>query len=272
MTLHNIYTISWVMDPRKGLIEDGTLALPLPTTNLPFQKSKWEVSGVKEHKTVIREGNDILLVVPDGDNSILLTAKVTVSAFSYRKQLVKKTGEALPREVLPYLGASEGIDPKSPKLAAIVAELKNDDPVVTVKNIAAWMNKTIKYKIVYFDSVEKIVEAGHAECGGWSALFAALCRASGVPAREVWGVVKTTPDFAPPGHLKGHAWAEFFIAGVGWVPIEPQTPDTLGMMPTGYVRMHHYDVVHAFRTPDKRRVNANMWSTGGDIPKYTESR
>ena len=116
----HVYTINWVMDPKKGLIEDGTLALPLPSTNLPFQKSEWEVSGVKEHKIVVREGNDLLLVVPDGDKPILLKAKVTVSAFSYRKPLAEKAGKVLPREVLPYLGASEGIDPKSPKLATIV--------------------------------------------------------------------------------------------------------------------------------------------------------
>lgn len=268
----HVYTINWVMDPKKGLIEDGTLALPLPSTNLPFQKSEWEVSGVKEHKTVVREGNEILLVVPDGDKPILLKAKVTVSAFSYRKPLAEKAGKVLPREVLPYLGASEGIDPKSPKLASIVAELKNDDPRITVKNITAWMNKNIKYKIVYFDNVEKIIEAGHCECGGWGALFSALCRVAGVPAREVWGVVKATTDFAPPGHLKGHVWAEFYIAGVGWVPIEPQNPESLGMMPVSYVRMYHYDVLHGNRVAEKRRANANMWGMGGDIPKYTESR
>ncbi|MDR2509114.1 MAG: IPT/TIG domain-containing protein [Spirochaetaceae bacterium] len=44
--------------------------------------------------------------------------------------------------------------------------------------------------------------------------FTALCRASDVPARPVAGVLVTGQIAAP------HKWAEFFLDGFGWVPVD----------------------------------------------------
>ncbi len=53
-------------------------------------------------------------------------------------------------------------------------------------------------------------------CEDYSALFTALCRAAGVPARLVTGQV-----FNSSGQLEKHGWAEFYLASHGWVPVEP---------------------------------------------------
>ncbi|NMB36314.1 MAG: transglutaminase domain-containing protein [Firmicutes bacterium] len=67
-------------------------------------------------------------------------------------------------------------------------------------------------------------------CEDYAALFVALCRAAGVPARQVNGY--TDPEgcglawkLAPAEtlSLKGcrHSWAEFYLDGSGWLPADP---------------------------------------------------
>ncbi len=63
-------------------------------------------------------------------------------------------------------------------------------------------------------------------CEDYAALFAALCRASGIPARQVNGY--TDPRgigeiFNTSLSLHGyrHSWAEFYLEGMGWLPADP---------------------------------------------------
>ncbi len=58
------------------------------------------------------------------------------------------------------------------------------------------------------------------KCADISSIFIALCRASGVPAREVFGIrMGKTPvqDIT----TWQHCWAEFFLPGTGWIPVDP---------------------------------------------------
>lgn len=58
------------------------------------------------------------------------------------------------------------------------------------------------------------------KCTDISSVFVALCRASGVPAREVFGIrlgKKAEEDITN----YQHCWAEFFVPGFGWVTADP---------------------------------------------------
>lgn len=58
------------------------------------------------------------------------------------------------------------------------------------------------------------------KCTDISSVFVALCRAAGVPAREIFGLRLGREASAD---LTGgqHCWAEFFLPGSGWVPADP---------------------------------------------------
>jgi transglutaminase-like putative cysteine protease len=58
------------------------------------------------------------------------------------------------------------------------------------------------------------------KCTDISSVFVALCRAAGVPAREVFGLRlgKKAAEEITTGQ---HCWAEFFLPGRGWVPADP---------------------------------------------------
>ncbi|NJC87112.1 MAG: transglutaminase domain-containing protein [Desulfuromonas sp.] len=58
------------------------------------------------------------------------------------------------------------------------------------------------------------------KCTDISSTYIALCRAAGVPAREIFGLrlgKKAEEDIT----TWQHCWVEFFLPGAGWVPVDP---------------------------------------------------
>ncbi|MBN1412181.1 MAG: transglutaminase domain-containing protein [Spirochaetales bacterium] len=60
-----------------------------------------------------------------------------------------------------------------------------------------------------------LLTSGLGQCGDYAALFCALCRARGIPARPVVGYN------ASSGTDETHVWAEFYLEGIGWIPADP---------------------------------------------------
>lgn len=58
------------------------------------------------------------------------------------------------------------------------------------------------------------------KCTDIHSVFVALCRAAGVPAREVFGVRLGKEDTTDITSWQ-HCWAEFYLPGYGWVPVDP---------------------------------------------------
>lgn len=58
------------------------------------------------------------------------------------------------------------------------------------------------------------------KCTDIHSVFVALCRAVGVPAREVFGIRQGKKDIVDISKWQ-HCWAEFFLPGYGWVPVDP---------------------------------------------------
>ena len=61
-------------------------------------------------------------------------------------------------------------------------------------------------------------DAKHGNCTDFHSLFISLARAEGIPARfEIGFPVPGGAEGTIPGY---HCWAEFFVNGVGWVPVD----------------------------------------------------
>jgi tetratricopeptide (TPR) repeat protein len=272
------YTITWTLDPSKGKLTGDTLSIALPKSDLPYQRVAYEVTGAKSHRIVKSEANDLLQVVPQGNKPITLVTRITVQPYSYKKELLSQTRTAPPREARTYLGQSDGIDPTSPKLSRIATSLKGGDNVTTIKNIMAWMQKNISYKNetssiwkLDFKMADDILERGHAECRGFTILFVALCRAAGIPARPVWGLAMLPPTQASPGgEYSSHNFAEVYIPGAGWIPVDPQKPETLGWLPTNELRIF-MDVRRNASSLDNLPL-VNLLAMNGAKVKVEESR
>ena len=65
-----------------------------------------------------------------------------------------------------------------------------------------------------------LLQTPGGKCTDIHSVFVSLCRAAGVPAREVFGIrqgKKAVEDITK----WQHCWAEFFLPGYGWVPVDP---------------------------------------------------
>jgi transglutaminase-like putative cysteine protease len=278
MLAKKTYTIFWNLDPKKGRLERGSLAIALPKSDLPYQTVSYEISGVRSHRLVKGESNDVLYVVPEGTKPFPLTTKVTVEPYSYKKDLASASAKPLPADARAHLGPFMAIDPKSPVLKKIVADLKGSNSADTARNIQKWMKKNIEYKLdkspidqLDFKTVDEIAERGHAECRGYALLFTALCRAADIPARPVWGLVRVLAGQDKRfGDIASHNWTEVYIAGCGWVPVDPQKPESFGCLPATCMRM--------FMDAKKTKTSAetlpmlNLLYMNGDKLKFEESR
>jgi tetratricopeptide (TPR) repeat protein len=268
------YTIRWKLDPSKGWGEKGRgkgpFYVPAPSTGLPYQSATFSVRGARSHKLVTRDGARMLLVESDDNKPIHLTAEVTVRFHDYRPKIKAGPNPRYPNEVRPYLGPSARIDPDNKKVRALAARLKGETQGATINNFLVWLKNNMTYRIVPFESVDEVMERGHGDCGAYSALFVGLCRTSGIPAREVSGAIKT--KMVPPGHLGAHVWAEVYMPGAGWVPVEPQNLNGFGHMPLGYVRLLHHPVSSQGWPAAMSAVVYALHSMGADTPVYEEKR
>jgi transglutaminase-like putative cysteine protease len=68
--------------------------------------------------------------------------------------------------------------------------------------------------------VISLLATGGGKCTDLHSVFVTLCRAAGVPAKEIFGIrqgKKPTSDIT----TWQHCWAEFYLPGYGWVPVDP---------------------------------------------------
>ncbi len=71
-------------------------------------------------------------------------------------------------------------------------------------------------------SVKETIREKAGDCSERAALLVTMARATGIPAREVHGLVYTSDLFASFG---GHSWCEVVVDGI-WIPIDPSMGQT----------------------------------------------
>jgi transglutaminase-like putative cysteine protease len=130
-----------------------------------------------------------------------------------------------PEDVRPYLEPSVKIESNSPLIAALAAEIigAETDIATIAARSAAWTAENIAYDerlarqiwngFVDSQSAVATLEERQGTCSEYTNLFIAIMRSQAIPARFVTGVVYEG------GY---HAWPEFYLYGVGWIPVEAQ--------------------------------------------------
>jgi len=106
-------------------------------------------------------------------------------------------------------------DPEIVRLARSITS-KHPDRAGKVEAILRWLTpgKNIEFGGPVVGSrwgVKKVLEQGCGQCWDFSDCFVTLCRASGIPCRQVGGWLYGA---------SGHIWAEVLIEGKGWQQVD----------------------------------------------------
>jgi transglutaminase-like putative cysteine protease len=163
------------------------------------------------------EGNELLFVELDAGGSVRVEATVETAG----RVVIDEPGRSPPAHGSPraFLRATPMV-PTDGEIASsarrILAERAAGDDVLA--RARAFFDELVlgDYRYVYPPAergAEAMLRDRRGDCGEFSSLFAAWCRSAGIPARIVYGTWAH-------GRMSAHAWNEFWIDGVGWVPVD----------------------------------------------------
>jgi hypothetical protein len=126
-----------------------------------------------------------------------------------------------------YLGNEGGLNINNESIRSASAQIvqKEENPYLKGKAIYDYICRNISYENVEdvsgWQAPDVTLRIKRGNCNAITKLFISLARASGLPAREVVGVV-----FCPTVSEKksiadsSHAWAEIYLPGYGWLPVD----------------------------------------------------
>ena len=140
-----------------------------------------------------------------------------------RPELKEEDTEALSEEVKKYLEPSKNL-PLNDQVKAKAMEViegKTTD-LEKARAIYDWvianMNRNEDVKGCGEGDVCALLDTTMSgKCTDINSMFVALCRASGIPAREHFGIRINAEDITK----NQHCWAEFYLKGTGWVSADP---------------------------------------------------
>jgi hypothetical protein len=161
--------------------------------------------------------------------------------------------------------------------------LKDESDLAFGRRVFLFIRKQCSYE--YRADMDRrashVCQALRSDCGGLAALFSAVMRARGIPARVLCG---RWAQSAKPGDRAGempyqqqHVKAEFFCIGIGWVPadlssaiLHDRSPDGLqyfGRDPGDFLVMHvdsgfEFDTIQFGRKRVEVMQNPVFWVTG----------
>jgi len=157
------------------------------------------------------------------------TVKVLIQASDPTKYSVALTGKfklELKDEKAPFMNPSQLISYNKDseivkKAAELIKDCKTEIEKVeaiykfVIQNLEYDTKKATTVQAGYVPDVDKIVNSGKGICFDYAAVFAAMLRSQGIPAKLVMGYVKT-PDSKDPVY---HAWNEFYLTDKGWFKV-----------------------------------------------------
>ena len=221
----------------------GTTRVWLPTPSIvdtSYQKSlgnAWQTDGgMAELVTDARYGAGIVSAVfVDGSKPVLSLT----SRFATRNYSVNPMGgrgmQASSDELRRYLAATEFMPTDGiVKTTAdgIVKGAKTD--IDKAKLIYEWVventYRDAKVRGCGTGDVKFMLENNSygGKCGDLNALFVALCRSVGIPARDVYGIrvadsQRGYKSLGKAGDITKaqHCRAEFYAQNIGWIPVDP---------------------------------------------------
>ncbi len=128
------------------------------------------------------------------------------------------------RRLYTVYTSSENLIPSDSQsvVDAVASAVKRErNPYLKANAIYLYLLKNLEYiSKPSNSSILRNLEDGQGDSYTYSILFTAMCRASGIPARPAAGVLVYNNK-----QSTNHYWAEFYIEGFGWIPVDASLGD-----------------------------------------------
>jgi transglutaminase-like putative cysteine protease len=215
------------------------LWLPLPSLDTGFQKSggdRWTAPG-GDARVVTDRGTGARMLRARFAEGVSPAVSVTSQVATRNRSLGDTTPASLAEKAPSAYLAPTALHPvdglvRQTALAATQGALTDEDKV---RRLYDWMTKACYRNTAVVGCgkglIKAMVESGDlgGKCADLSALFVAMCRSLGVPAREVYGLRLATSASgyrelgANPANLTGaqHCRSEVWLNRYGWVAMDP---------------------------------------------------
>lgn len=177
-------------------------------------------------------------------------------------------------ELKLFLSPEDFIESEDTVLVQKAKELTDGarDSWEAAKRLSRWVAEEIGYDIPGGASARNTYDLKEGECGSHSRLFAAFCRAVGIPARVVWGCMYV-PNYG--GSFGQHGWNEVYMGEAGWIPIDT-TAREIDFADCGHIRLGILSSAHVALNPKQMEIldfqagshRFGKVSEVGDIEKY----
>ncbi len=202
---------------------DGTqikATTPLPV-ECPEQKLEGGDVQAQDCEAEVRDvgeyARQLYLYAPQIAQGQKISAKVSYKATLYKQYHSYQRDQFPQKQTVPagigkqFLGESPGIQTRSKEVHDLLNALRGGlkHPWDLAEKFAAWIPRNIRPQIGPYTSVVTALEKRQGDCAEMSAVFVALCRTAGIPARLVW--------------VPNHNWSEIYLTdkdGKGnWIPV-----------------------------------------------------
>lgn len=210
--------------------EEAQLWIPYPLSDRDQLISKVSVTGDYNESAVYSDQQYSTPMLYTRWDKGSTSRKVTLSFHVVRQEVMRRD---FPDKVAPYDPADYAMYLKATRLGPIDGQVKVlADQITFGKTTILEKAKAIydwTCENMYRDPTTRgcgpgdvcsLLAAPGGKCTDIHSVFVALCRAAGVPAREVFGIrqgKKAQQDIS----TWQHCWAEFYLPGYDWVPVDP---------------------------------------------------
>lgn len=226
----------WDFDGREWKAPEWSRALPMPSVQRgPVQyRYRIEVEPTDREQMVALDLPD---AAPPGlamDRDFSLRAPGPLSSLT-RWTMTASRPQVFEPRLSPYmrsrsLALPAGYNPRALALARQWRAEAGTDDTAIVRRSLAWIQREFVYTLdtplLGRDSVDEFLfdyKAGF--CEHYSSAFVVLMRGAGIPARVVLGYTggyrNPLGDYWLVRRSDAHAWAEVWLAGRGWVRVDP---------------------------------------------------
>ncbi|RLE65467.1 MAG: hypothetical protein DRJ47_05105 [Thermoprotei archaeon] len=217
-----------------GFIDQLKLALAISVPPFQILLTEPELSPEPTRVIVDQYGNQYAaystLIIPTGGRTEVKARYRILLNWTYRPDpgLTFSSLTLIHPYMKSYITPCRFIESNSSDVVDLAEKMKDavTSPYEVSKEISKFLGMTIKYDENIGDDKGALwtLRNKRGKCTQFARLFVALERALGIPSQLVFGL-RLDPimnTLIEVGEEKAHAWAEFYLPGIGWIQAEPQ--------------------------------------------------